>query len=62
MALFSYVGGLEWAYYDNSGDMGDITACKFAAFGLEVVYATEGLTHILIFETLTGTLKRAWKP
>lgn len=61
MALFQYVAGLKWAFYDQSETFTSINSCKFASNGLEVVYLTSEPIHILILETLTGRLKYAYK-
>jgi hypothetical protein len=61
MLLFSYVGGMKWGFYEDSNKIGEIEACKFASFGLEVVFVTDQPMHILVFETLTGKLKKGYR-
>eukprot|EP00347_Sterkiella_histriomuscorum_P012798 403367187 len=61
MILFQYIAGLRWAYYDVTSTFTSINQVKFAANGLEIVYLTTSPMHLLIFDTLSGRLKSAFK-
>jgi hypothetical protein len=61
MILFQYIAGIRWAYYDSASVIKSINSVKFASNGLEVVYLTTTPLYILIFDTLSGKLKSAFK-
>eukprot|EP00347_Sterkiella_histriomuscorum_P019640 403340853 len=61
MILFQYIAGLRWAYYDVTSTFASINQVRFAANGLEIVYLTTSPMHLLIFDTLSGRLKSAFK-
>ncbi|CDW83823.1 cadg domain containing protein [Stylonychia lemnae] len=56
MALLQYIAGLKWAYYDQSETLASIASCKFASNGLQVVFLTTKPMHIIVIETLTGSI------
>ena len=57
MALWQYIGGIRWAFYDSKETFTEITDCAFANYGLEIIYLSKSPMYILVFETLTGNLK-----
>lgn len=61
MGLFHYIGGLQWLFYDSSDRIKTVADCAFANKGLEVVFVTNQPVYVLVFETLTGSLKNSYK-